>query len=175
VLTKSLGTTNPINLVRATVAGLQELKTPQQLARLRGLTVRQVLGMDAVGAEAMAAEKAERAEKAEKPAAEAAEKPAAVKAEKPVVEKFEKKVKPGRPTRLRPALRRPDAYAVATGDQADQERDRFAAGPPWHLACLGHQAHAPHRGPGRQPCDPRHDPQSRVPPRGAPGDEEVMI
>jgi small subunit ribosomal protein S5 len=91
VLTKSLGTTNPINLVRATVAGLQELKTPQQLARLRGLTVRQVLGMDAVGAEAMAAEKAERAEK---PAAEAAEKPAAEKAEKPVVEKVEKKVKP---------------------------------------------------------------------------------
>jgi small subunit ribosomal protein S5 len=93
VLTKSLGTTNPINLVRATVAGLQELKTPQQVARLRGLTVRQVLGMDAVGAEAVAAEKAERAEKAAKPAAEEAEKPAA---EKPAAEKpaAEKKVKP---------------------------------------------------------------------------------
>jgi len=29
ILTKSLGTTNPINLVRATVAGLQSLKTPK--------------------------------------------------------------------------------------------------------------------------------------------------
>ena len=38
VLTKCLGTTNPINLVRATVAGLQSLKTPQDMARLRGLT-----------------------------------------------------------------------------------------------------------------------------------------
>jgi len=47
ILTKSLGTTNPINLVRCTVAGLQALKTPQQVARLRGLTVRQVLGMPA--------------------------------------------------------------------------------------------------------------------------------
>jgi small subunit ribosomal protein S5 len=48
VLTKSLGTTNPINLVRATVRGLQGLKTPQDVARLRGLTVREVLGMDLV-------------------------------------------------------------------------------------------------------------------------------
>jgi small subunit ribosomal protein S5 len=46
ILTKSLGTTNPINLVRATVQGLQALKTPQQVARLRGLTVAQVLGIE---------------------------------------------------------------------------------------------------------------------------------
>ena len=45
ILTKSLGTTNPINLVRATVAGLQSLRTPQHVARLRGLSVRAVLGM----------------------------------------------------------------------------------------------------------------------------------
>jgi small subunit ribosomal protein S5 len=48
ILTKSLGTTNPINLVRGTVTGLKSLKTPEQVARLRGLTVRQVLGMDDV-------------------------------------------------------------------------------------------------------------------------------
>jgi small subunit ribosomal protein S5 len=86
VLTKSLGTTNPINLVRATVAGLQGLKTPQQVARLRGLTVRQVLGMDEAVAEAPVAEKAEQAPKAKaEPAAEKAEKadktPKAAKAE----------------------------------------------------------------------------------------------
>jgi len=46
ILTKSLGTTNPINLVRATVQGLQSLKTPEGQARLRGITVAQVLGRD---------------------------------------------------------------------------------------------------------------------------------
>jgi len=47
ILTKSLGgTTNPINLVRATVAGLKALKTPQQVAGLRGISVRAVLGME---------------------------------------------------------------------------------------------------------------------------------
>jgi small subunit ribosomal protein S5 len=53
ILTKCLGTTNPINLVRATVAGLQGLKTPEQVARARGITVAQVLGAP-VGEEAAA-------------------------------------------------------------------------------------------------------------------------
>jgi small subunit ribosomal protein S5 len=56
ILTKSLGTTNPINLVRATVAGLQALKTPQHVARLRGLSVRGVLGMPEEADEVKAAE-----------------------------------------------------------------------------------------------------------------------
>ena len=46
ILTKSLGTTNPINLVRATVQGLQSLKTPEGQARLRGISIAQVLGLD---------------------------------------------------------------------------------------------------------------------------------
>ena len=45
ILSKSLGSQNPINLVKATVAGLQELRTPEQVAELRGLTVAQVLGL----------------------------------------------------------------------------------------------------------------------------------
>jgi small subunit ribosomal protein S5 len=45
ILSKSLGTQNPINLVKATVAGLRGLRTPEELAQLRGLTVNQVLGL----------------------------------------------------------------------------------------------------------------------------------
>ncbi len=44
VLSKSLGSQNPINLVKATVTGLQELRSPAQVAELRGLSVREVLG-----------------------------------------------------------------------------------------------------------------------------------
>jgi small subunit ribosomal protein S5 len=45
ILSKSLGTQNPINLVKATVAGLRGLRTPLELATLRGLSVNQVLGI----------------------------------------------------------------------------------------------------------------------------------
>ena len=40
ILSKSLGSQNPINLVKATVAGLQSLRTPEEVAELRGLTHR---------------------------------------------------------------------------------------------------------------------------------------
>src|SRR5947208_1411901 len=49
VLSKSLGSQNPINLVKATVTGLQMLRTPRDVAQLRGLTVAQVLGIDGDG------------------------------------------------------------------------------------------------------------------------------
>jgi small subunit ribosomal protein S5 len=45
ILSKSLGSQNPINLVKATVAGLQSLRTPDEVAELRGLTIDQVLGL----------------------------------------------------------------------------------------------------------------------------------
>jgi small subunit ribosomal protein S5 len=43
ILAKSLGTTNPINMLKATVNGLQRLRTPEDVALARGLTVAQVL------------------------------------------------------------------------------------------------------------------------------------
>ena len=46
VLSKSLGSQNPINLVKATVVALQSLRSPDEVAELRGLTVREVLGLD---------------------------------------------------------------------------------------------------------------------------------
>jgi small subunit ribosomal protein S5 len=46
VLTKSIGTQNPINLVKATMDGLIRLRRPEEVAELRGLTVKQVLGLD---------------------------------------------------------------------------------------------------------------------------------
>jgi small subunit ribosomal protein S5 len=46
VLSKSLGSQNPINLVKATVEGLQSLRRPREIAELRGKTVHEVLGLD---------------------------------------------------------------------------------------------------------------------------------
>ena len=43
ILSKSLGSQNPINLVKATVDGLKSLRTPLEVAELRGLSVAQVL------------------------------------------------------------------------------------------------------------------------------------
>ena len=45
ILSKSLGSQNPINLVKATVQGLQSLRTPDEVADLRGLSINQVLGL----------------------------------------------------------------------------------------------------------------------------------
>jgi len=45
ILSKSLGTQNPINLVKATVTGLRELRKPDEVAKLRGLTINKVLGL----------------------------------------------------------------------------------------------------------------------------------
>ena len=65
VLSKSLGSQNPINLVKATVTALQQLRAPDEVAELRGLTVRDVLGI-----------KEEKPEAEEAPAPPAEEAPA---------------------------------------------------------------------------------------------------
>lgn len=44
ILTKSTGSSNPINMVRATLAGIKEMKQPEEVAKLRGKSVEELLG-----------------------------------------------------------------------------------------------------------------------------------
>ena len=44
IRTKSYGTSNRINMVKATLEGLKQIRTAEQIARLRGKTVEEILG-----------------------------------------------------------------------------------------------------------------------------------
>lgn len=46
ILTKSVGTQNPINLVKATMDGIMRLRRPEDVARMRGISISEVLGID---------------------------------------------------------------------------------------------------------------------------------
>ena len=47
IMTKSLGSANPHNVVRATIAGLDALKDPMALARMRGKNAEELAGTSA--------------------------------------------------------------------------------------------------------------------------------
>jgi small subunit ribosomal protein S5 len=72
ILSKSLGSQNPINLVRATITGLQGLRRPEEVAGLRGMSVDRVLGLAGNGAAAADGEAPAEAPTEEAPAAEEA-------------------------------------------------------------------------------------------------------
>ena len=44
VLAKCIGTTNPVNVVRATINGLKNMSAPEQMAAKRGKTVAEIRG-----------------------------------------------------------------------------------------------------------------------------------
>jgi len=48
VLAKSLGTTNPINMAKATVVALQQLRRPEDVARIRGKQISEVLPLPSI-------------------------------------------------------------------------------------------------------------------------------
>jgi small subunit ribosomal protein S5 len=48
VLAKSLGTTNPINMAKATVVALKELRRPEDVAKIRGKQISEVLPLTAL-------------------------------------------------------------------------------------------------------------------------------
>jgi small subunit ribosomal protein S5 len=75
ILSKSLGSQNPINLVKATMAGLESLRTPLEVAELRGLSINQVLGLTTENADGSAETTAPTAETTA-PTAETSEPPA---------------------------------------------------------------------------------------------------
>ena len=51
VLAKSLGTTNPINMAKATVVALQDLRRPEDVAKMRGKRISEVLPLPAIPAQ----------------------------------------------------------------------------------------------------------------------------
>ena len=76
ILTKSLGTNNPINTVRATMEALKSLRTAQEIAELRGKTVEEIAGRKLARAFRSAEEKGTLETEASTAAAEAVETPA---------------------------------------------------------------------------------------------------
>jgi len=55
VLAKSLGTTNPINMAKATIAALKELRRPEDVARIRGKQISEVLPLPSIKSQNVAA------------------------------------------------------------------------------------------------------------------------
>jgi small subunit ribosomal protein S5 len=72
ILAKSLGTTNPINMAKATVDALKRLRRPEEVARTRGLSISRVLPYREAPVEEEPAEALEQQEPAEAPEQEAA-------------------------------------------------------------------------------------------------------
>lgn len=80
ILTKSIGTQNPINLVKATMDGIHMLRRPEDVAALRGISVAEVLGLSNEG-NGKATETLESEEKVEEKAEDAVGEEAEEKAE----------------------------------------------------------------------------------------------
>jgi small subunit ribosomal protein S5 len=106
VLAKSLGTTNPINMAKATMAALHELRRPEDVARIRGKQISEVLPLPSIKTQQQVEQAAAAAaaaapavtvvepvvEEAPKPKRAAKPKPAAVVEESPAEESIVEQV-----------------------------------------------------------------------------------
>jgi small subunit ribosomal protein S5 len=113
VLTKSIGTQNPINLVKATMDGLIRLRRPEEVAELRGLTVKQVLGLDLNGSSTANGEHLA----AGPPAAEATPSDSAA----PVAEAKAPEAEGSAPEESAPTAAEADAPVAAEGSDASKD------------------------------------------------------
>jgi small subunit ribosomal protein S5 len=132
VLAKSLGTTNPINMAKATMAALYELRRPEDVARIRGKQISEVLPLPSIktkqqldqAAAAVIAAAAATGIVVVEPAAEVAAPPEAPAAEAPVTEapaaKAEAPAKPKRAAKPKaaPAVEEPAAAEEAAPAEA---------------------------------------------------------
>jgi small subunit ribosomal protein S5 len=110
VLAKSLGTTNPINMAKATVVALKSLRRPEDVAQIRGKQISEVLPLPSLARRAQLEEAAAAvALVAQTPEAPVAE-PAPVAAEKPAPKKRAAKPKAE-------AAPEPEAAPAADGDK----------------------------------------------------------
>jgi small subunit ribosomal protein S5 len=110
VLAKSLGTTNPINMAKATVAALHELRRPEDVARIRGKRIVDVLPLPAAPPEP--AEAAAAADVAAAPVESPAEPEPAAAEPEPA-----------------PAEAEPAAEAAAVADAATRSEEPETASP----------------------------------------------
>ena len=112
ILAKSLGTANPINLLMATVEGLQALKRPEEVARLRGKRINEVIRFhsDTRAGQTAEAEATAEAAPAAEPKAEAAPAAKPRRASKPAAEK-------------QPTARKPRAKAAPKDEPKDKPKD----------------------------------------------------
>jgi small subunit ribosomal protein S5 len=119
VLAKSLGTTNPINMAKATVAALQDLRRPEDVAKIRGKRISEVLPLPAT-----------RPAEEEPAAAEAAEPATVVEDAPPVVEETPAEEPPAE----EPELTAEESAPSDKGGEVSVEPGRASAAEPTTLA-----------------------------------------
>ncbi|RJQ42648.1 MAG: 30S ribosomal protein S5 [Gaiellales bacterium] len=122
VLAKCLGSTNPINMVRASIAGLGSLMDPVKVAELRGKTVEEILGTEQRDKARAEAAEAARAAGEKAAAAKPAMKKAPAKKAAPRKAPAAKKAAPRKAPAGKAAPRKEDAAAPApeSGDSAQK-------------------------------------------------------
>ena len=130
VLAKSLGTTNPINMAKATVVALQELRRPEDVAKIRGKRITEVLPyVPAADESSDGAPEPEQVVAEPEPAAPEPEAPAEIESEAAVVEEpaVEEPVAAEEPAAEETAPEEPVAEAPAA-EEPDAEKPKRRLG-----------------------------------------------